>query len=334
LKRLNGVLPTENCLLFQLANTRLMTKEDLLVLFSTPLYILVIGLEIVLSSIEGHKFYTLKDTVTNVYLMVLNLSLELVTRGVSFAGLLLFMHLSPIHIQPMWLFWTVLVIGVDFCYYWLHRLSHECRLLWAVHVTHHSSEQFNFTVGFRSSVFESLYRFIFYIPLALLGFHPLDIYFIHSLLQIYGILVHTQYINKMGFLEYILVTPSHHRVHHASNVQYLDKNIGMAFIWWDKLFGTFEAEKPSDSIRYGLTQSLEKQGPVNILLHEWKNLWADVRKAPDWKAKLGYIFGPPGWSHDGSKMTSKQLQAALKSCSSVQVLVCSCDPQDTNTLTH
>jgi sterol desaturase/sphingolipid hydroxylase (fatty acid hydroxylase superfamily) len=286
-----------------------MTKEDLLVLFSTPLYVIVIGLEILLSSLQGRHFYTLRDTITNLYLMTLNLSLEVLTRGLSFAGLLFFLQRTPIHIPSKWLFWVVLVLGVDFCYYWLHRLSHECRLFWAVHVTHHSSDQFNLTVGFRSSVFETLYRFIFYIPLALLGFHPLDIYFIHSLLQIYGILVHTQYVGKLGVLEYILVTPSHHKIHHASNVLYLDKNIGMTFIWWDKLFGTFAEEKPGEAIRYGLTTPLDNQGPVNIVVHEWKNLWEDVRRAPNWKGKLGYIFNPPGWSHDGSKKTSKQLQA-------------------------
>lgn len=308
-----------------------MTKEDLLVSFSTPLYIIVIGLEILLSSLQGRHFYTVRGTITNLYLMFLNLGLEVLTRGISFAGLLLFMHFSPIHIHPTWLFWMVLVLGVDFCYYWLHRLSHTCRLFWAVHVTHHSSEQFNLTVGFRSSVFESLYRFIFYVPLALLGFHPLDIYFIHSLLQIYGILVHTQYVGKLGFLEYILVTPSHHKIHHASNIPYLDKNIGMTFIWWDKLFGTFAAEQPQETIRYGLTTPLENQGAINIVVHEWKSLWQDVRQAPDWKNKLKYMLMPPGWSPDGSKMTSRQLQAQLKLCSSVQVLACSGDTQASNT---
>lgn len=289
-----------------------MTKEDILVIFSTPLYIAVIGLEMLLSAWQGRKFYTVKDTLTNLYLMILNLSLEVLTRGISFAGLLYFKHLSPWHPPKSWLFWVVLVLGVDFCYYWLHRLSHECRLFWAVHVTHHSSEQFNLTVGFRSSVFESLYRFIFYIPLALIGYHPLDIYFIHSLLQIYGILVHTQFIGKLGFLEYILVTPNHHRVHHASEIPYLDKNIGMTFIWWDKWFGTFAEAPANASMQYGLTTPLKDRGPINIVTHEWKSLWSDVRKAPTWQAKLGYIFNPPGWSHDGSKMTSKQLQAQLK----------------------
>ncbi|MDX1942229.1 MAG: sterol desaturase family protein [Saprospiraceae bacterium] len=161
-----------------------MTKEDLLVLISTPIYIIVIGLEMILSASEGRRFYTLKDTITNLYLMVLNLSLETATRFISFAGLFYFLRLYQFEIHPRWLYWIVLILGVDFCYYWLHRLSHEVRLFWAVHVTHHSSDQFNLTVGFRSSVFESLYRFNFYIPLALLGYNPFDIYFIHSLLQI------------------------------------------------------------------------------------------------------------------------------------------------------
>ncbi len=288
-----------------------MTKEDLLVLLSTPLYTIVIGLEMLLSSWEERRFYSWQDTLTNLYLMFLNLGLELLTRFISFAGLFYFFYLYDFQAQPNWIYWLLLVLGVDFCYYWLHRMNHEVRLFWAVHVTHHSSDYFNLTVGFRSSVFETLYRFIFYIPLALFGFHPLDIYFIHSLLQIYGILVHTQYVGKLGWLEYVLVTPSHHRVHHASNVRYLDKNIGMTFIWWDKMFGTFEPERPNEPIEYGLTKPLEDRGPVNILMHEWRDLWRDVRNAPDWSTAFRYLFNPPGWSPDGSTLTSKQLQAQL-----------------------
>ncbi len=288
-----------------------MTKEDLLVLLSTPLYTIVIGLEMLLSSWGERRFYSWQDTLTNLYLMFLNLGLELLTRFISFAGLFYFFYLYDFQAQPNWIYWLLLVLGVDFCYYWLHRMNHEVRLFWAVHVTHHSSDYFNLTVGFRSSVFETLYRFIFYIPLALFGFHPLDIYFIHSLLQIYGILVHTQYVGKLGWLEYVLVTPSHHRVHHASNVRYLDKNIGMTFIWWDKMFGTFEPERPNEPIEYGLTKPLEDRGPVNILMHEWRDLWRDVRNAPDWSTAFRYLFNPPGWSPDGSTLTSKQLQAQL-----------------------
>jgi sterol desaturase/sphingolipid hydroxylase (fatty acid hydroxylase superfamily) len=198
-------------------------------------------------------------------------------------------------------------------FYWLHRVDHYCRFFWAVHVTHHSSEEFNLTVGFRSSVFQPLYRFIYFIPIAFMGFKGIDIMFAYSATQIFGILVHTQTIRKLGFLEYIIVTPSHHRVHHGSNVRYLDKNLGMFLIIWDKLFGTFQAEDEKDPVKYGLTKNLDSQNPVTLVFHEWKNIFSDlVGKRGPLRAKLMYVFGPPGWSHDGSTKTSKQLRDELK----------------------
>jgi hypothetical protein len=191
-------------------------------------------------------------------------------------------------------------------------VDHYCRLFWATHVTHHSSEKFNFTVGFRSSVMEPLYRFIYFIPIAWLGFQPIDIAFIYAATQTWGILVHTEKIGKTGWLEYILVTPSHHRVHHGSNAKYLDKNLGMFLIIWDKLFGTFQPELPAtayEPIRYGLTKPLEKQDPVNIVVHEWKSIGRDLRKKGlSFRQRWKYLFGPPGWSHDGSSKTSAELR--------------------------
>jgi sterol desaturase/sphingolipid hydroxylase (fatty acid hydroxylase superfamily) len=204
------------------------------------------------------------------------------------------------------------VLAEDFLYYWLHRFDHEIRLFWAVHATHHSSEFMNFTVGFRSSVFQPLYRFIYFIPLALLGFKPLDIIFVYSATQIWGIFVHTEIIGKMGWLEYIFVTPSHHRVHHASNPKYLDKNLGMFLIVWDQLFGTFQPELPDESYqtkRYGLTKPIGNETPTNLIFHEWKNIRDDIsRQDIGWKEKWFYLFGPPGWSHDGSRQTSEELR--------------------------
>ncbi len=186
------------------------------------------------------------------------------------------------------------------------------RLLWAVHVTHHSSEHMNLTVGFRSSVFQPFYRFIYFIPLAFFGFRPIDIAFIYSLTQIWGILVHTETINKMGWLEYILVTLSHHRVHHASNAKYLDKNMGMFLIIWDKLFGTFQPEMNSEEyqpIKYGLTSNVKNPNAVNLVFHEWQSITKDVsRKDLTFRQKINYLFKPPGWSHDGSRLTSDELR--------------------------
>jgi sterol desaturase/sphingolipid hydroxylase (fatty acid hydroxylase superfamily) len=198
-------------------------------------------------------------------------------------------------------------------FYWLHRVDHYCRLFWAVHVTHHSSEEFNLTVGFRSSVFQPLYRFIYFIPLALVGFRGIDIMFIYAATQIYGILIHTKAVDKLGFIEWFMSTPSHHRVHHASNVKYLDKNMGMVFIIWDRLFGTFEAEDKNDAVIYGLTENIKTYNPVHMVFHEWINIFKDLRKPASFKAKFMYIFGPPGWSHDGSKKTARQLRDELNS---------------------
>jgi sterol desaturase/sphingolipid hydroxylase (fatty acid hydroxylase superfamily) len=289
-------------------------REQLLYLFSTPLYIIVIGLELLLNNLSKQETYSRKDTFQNIYFMLLNAGIDLLFRAI-YIGLILtffFDHRLAGSLANPWLYWGVLVFFEDFMYYWLHRVDHYCRLFWATHVTHHSSPKFNLTVGFRSSVMEPLYRFIYFIPIALLGFKPLDIAFIYSLTQIWGILVHTEKINKLGWLEYILVTPSHHRVHHGSNPKYLDRNMGMFFIIWDKVFGTFQAELPREAyqpIRYGLTRPLEKETAVSMVFHEWNSIWKDLRnKQLSLKQKWMYLFGPPGWSHDGSRQTSEQLR--------------------------
>ena len=240
------------------------SREQLLILISTPLYLVVIGLELLLSHLRKQESYTWKDTLQNIYLMLLNAGLDLLFRIIYIGIILSFFydHRIAAPIQNPWIYWIVLLVFEDFMYYWLHRVDHVCRLFWATHVTHHSSPKFNLTVGFRSSVMEPLYRFIYFIPIALCGFRPIDIAFIYAATQIWGILVHTEKINKMGWLEYFLVTPSHHRVHHGSNPKYLDKNMGMFLIIWDKLFGTFQPELPAEKyqpIKYGLTKPLEKE---------------------------------------------------------------------------
>ena len=244
--------------------------------------------------------------------MIVNSAIDLLFRGVYLVILDYFYQHNLISFNNVFEYWLILLLVEDFLYYWLHRFDHDIRLFWAVHVTHHSSDELNFTVGFRSSVFQPLYRFFYFIPLALMGFKPVDIAFIYSATQIWGIFVHTKLINKMGWMEYIFVTPSHHRVHHASNPKYLDKNMGMFLIIWDKLFGTFQAELPAENyqpIKYGLTKPLGKTGFGNIIFHEWTSMVKDVSRTDiSWKEKLGYIFGPPGWSHDGSRLTSEEMR--------------------------
>jgi sterol desaturase/sphingolipid hydroxylase (fatty acid hydroxylase superfamily) len=287
-------------------------RELFLLKLSIPIYTIVIGIEILFSYWHEKKYYSTKGILSNVYLTLLNISLDFLVRGICLAVLLYFSRFKFVGIDqtvhPV-LYWSVLLICQDFMFYWLHRIDHYCRVFWAVHVTHHSSEEFNLTVGFRSSVFQPLYRFIYFIPLALVGFNPLDILFMYAATQIYGILIHTKTVGKLGFLEWFLSTPSHHRVHHASNVKYLDKNMGMVFIIWDRLFGTFEKEE--ETVVYGLTTNLKNYNPITMVFHEWHAIFLDLKKQTTFKNKLMYMFGPPGWSHDGSRKTSKQLREEL-----------------------
>ena len=287
-------------------------RESLLILISTPIYLVVIGAEIFFSALNDLQLYSKKGTLVNLYLMLLNLGLDILMRTVSLLVLNYFFDFRIINSYPtVWIYWVALFLAEDFMYYWLHRIDHFCRLFWAVHVTHHSSEEFNLTVGFRSSVLQPLYRFIYFIPLSVVGFKAIDIMFIYSATQIFGILVHTQTVGKLGWLEYFLVTPSHHRVHHASNVCYLDRNMGMVLIIWDKLFGTFQKELEHEPVKYGLTQNLQSNNPCKIVFHEWQDIICDLKKKTSFKNKIMYLLGPPGWSHDGNRKTSAQLRKDL-----------------------
>jgi sterol desaturase/sphingolipid hydroxylase (fatty acid hydroxylase superfamily) len=294
--------------------------EDLLLKLSTPFYVILIVLEIFLTYRQpnhehsARSAYSFKDSVTNAILMLINGGVDLLFRAV-YVGILIWFYnfalVSPI--QNPYIYWILLFLLEDLAFYTLHYVDHHCRLFWAVHVTHHSSEHFNLTTGFRSSVFQPLYRFVYFIPLALIGFDPADIIVMYSLTQIYGIIVHTEYVTKLGWLEYIFVTPSHHRVHHASNVQYLDKNMGMCLIVWDRIFGTFQEELSSVPPKYGLTKSIERETLANTIFHEWKEIGNDFRQPTDLKTKLKYLFKAPGWSPDGSRKTSKDLQKEVES---------------------
>jgi sterol desaturase/sphingolipid hydroxylase (fatty acid hydroxylase superfamily) len=293
-----------------------LTLEQLIIIATTPLYSIVIVGEILLSNYQHRHFYTIKDTISNLYLMILNGCLDLLSRGITWGILAYFYNFHFVEIQNPVLYWFLLFVAEDFLYYLLHVVDHYTRFFWASHVTHHSSEQFNLTVGFRSSVFQPLYRFIYFIPLSLLGFKVADMAVMYSITQIYGILVHTSYVpklRKMPFmlLEYVFVTPSQHRVHHASNTEYLDKNMGMCLSIWDRIFGTFQEEIDDLPIRYGLTYPLENRGPINIVLHAWIDLWNDLKKPSSLITKFKIILMPPGWSPDGSTKTSKELRNEL-----------------------
>jgi len=291
-------------------------QERICLLFSIPTYAVLIPLEIVLSNFSRLRFYTWKETAVNVYLNLLNAGIDLLLRLV--VGLTFLTWFYQYHVAISWhpvVYWGALLVGEDVLFWLEHFADHHVRLFWAVHVTHHSSPEYNLSTGFRSSVFMPVYKYLYFIPLVLLGFKPGDVLFMFSITQLYGILVHTQYFKKFPrWVEYIFVTPSHHRVHHASNIPYLDKNMGMVFIIWDRLFGTFAEEMPDEKPHYGITKPIEKPyHPVHIVMHEWQALAQDIRRPMRMADRVRYLLKPPGWSHDGSTKTSKELQREIAS---------------------
>lgn len=272
-------------------------REQSLMLFSVPVILMAILAEIAITHFHHVRAYTRRETLTNFYLAALNGSLDLLLRSVVVLPVLLFCwHHRILTLEKGWPYWLALFVLEDLAYYVLHFVDHHCRVFWAVHVTHHSSPEFNLTTGFRSSVFQPVYRTLYFAPIAWLGFEPLDVLFMYAVTQIYGSFIHTEWIRTLGWLEHVLVTPSHHRVHHASNPRYLDKNMGMCLIIWDKLFGTFAAEDPADPPRYGLTKEIADRGPVNIVFHEWRDMLREFRESPlPLPKKLGYLLRGPGW---------------------------------------
>lgn len=281
-------------------------RETILMLVTVPTIAIVMLIEIIVSNIHRNHRYSQIGFFENMYLMVINTVLDIGMRIISLMILNYFYQNRIFEIDYIILYWVLVFILEDLTFYTIHWVDHNCRLFWAVHVTHHSSTEFNLSVGLRSSLFEPLYRFIYFIPMAWLGFKPVDIFFTYSVTQLYGVFIHTQYVKKLGVLEYLLATPSLHRVHHGSNIKYLDKNMGMFLMIWDRLFGTFQKEE--ETVIFGLTKNIESHRPDNVIFHEFRNIIKDVKNAPNWNSKLMYIFGPPGWSHDGSTLTTKQLQ--------------------------
>jgi sterol desaturase/sphingolipid hydroxylase (fatty acid hydroxylase superfamily) len=290
-------------------------RETWFLLLSVPFYLIVIVAEILVSNWQHKKIYTVGETLRNIYLMTVNAGLDVLLRWAFYVSVLMWCYQHQFFkIEIAWLYWFTLFILEDLAFYFEHRVDHYCRIFWAVHVTHHSSNEFNLSTGFRSSALQPIYRFIYLMPLALFGFHPLDIIFMYSLTQTYGILVHTQYINKMPtWFEAVFVSPSHHRVHHASNVVYLDKNMGMCLIVWDKIFGTFQPELSNEPVIYGLTKAVPNHNnPIKLIFHEWQSIGKDVGKKTSFINKIKYMLMPPGWSHDGSSKTANELRKELK----------------------
>ncbi len=216
-----------------------------------------------------------KDTGANILIFILGQLLEKTAFGaIGLICLFPFHWLSPFAIPLNPWTWVLAFLTADFTYYWMHRIEHEHRILWANHSVHHSSEDYNLTIAMRLSIIEGAIEWIFLIPMMLIGFTPFQAIIGLVFVAQYQTWIHTETIVKLGWLDEVFNTPSVHRVHHGSNPQYLDKNYGGVLIIWDKLFGTFQREE--EAVKYGLTKNIHTNNPITINFVEYKNIWADV----------------------------------------------------------
>lgn len=278
--------------------------------YAVPGFVLLVLFEMWLSRRRDRAAYEPRDTLTS-----LGLGLGSTVTGLATGAIVLTLALAVsrhalLDIGWQWWAWIACFVVDDLAYYWFHRTAHRVRWFWASHVIHHSSQHYNLSTALRQTWtgFFSL-AFIFRLPLFLIGFEPAMVFFCAGLNLIYQFWIHTEAIRRLPrWVEAVMNTPSHHRVHHGVNPRYLDTNYAGVFIIWDRMFGTFTPERDDDPVRYGIIKQL---GSFNILwaaFHEWIGIARDVWSAP-WRAKLGYIVMPPGWSHDDSRDTSDSIKA-------------------------
>ena len=257
-----------------------------------------------------------KDMGVSLMMMVFSAIVEFIPKVLAFIAFFYLYELSPLKgiVQRQWWAWILLLFADDFAYYWFHRMNHEVRLFWAGHIPHHSSIHMNLGTALRQGVGERIHKFFFWLWIPLLGFDPLMMFTMMSVSLIYQFFVHTELVNKFPkIIEYIFNTPSHHRVHHASNIRYLDCNHAGILIIWDRIFGTFSEErKEIDHPVYGLTVNIETYNPIKVATHEYSAIWKDIKRADKLSDKLNYIFNSPGWSHDGDDKRAKTLRNKLK----------------------
>lgn len=282
---------------------------DLLIAYAIPVFVLSMLVEHLHTRKHGKHTYELKDTAASI-----GMGIGAVIVGVPFRLMFLWV-LSYLYqyrlftIEPNVLGFVLLLFAEDCCYYWSHRTNHEVRLFWAGHVNHHSSQHYHLATALRQSWTQPFLMWIFWLPLPLLGFSPEMILLQQAISLIYQFFIHTEEVKTLGILEWFMNTPSHHRVHHAVNPRYLDRNHAGIFIIWDRLFGTFAQEREDDPPVYGITKNIETFNLFRISFHEWAAMLRDVASAPGLGAKLKYVFAPPGYSHDGSRQTAAQIRA-------------------------
>ena len=289
-----------------------MNLERVLTWGLPAIYIIAIALEATLGRAGLiNAPYSRRDTTASIGMSLGNFALNLLMGGVVLAGLSAAYRWRLLTLSPAspWS-WVAIFFLDDFIYYWFHRISHECRLWWAAHVNHHSSQEYNLSTAVRQNWSGLLVgTWTPWILLALLGFPPAMILLQQTVNLFYQFWIHTQSVRRLpAWFEAVFNTPSHHRVHHASNPHYLDRNYGGVLIIWDKLFGTFVAESDAEPVRFGIVKNIDTYNWLRIAFHEWMSMLRDLSAAKSLREVMGAVLGPPGWRADGQGMTSERIR--------------------------
>jgi alkylglycerol monooxygenase len=259
-----------------------------------PIVLAMIFVEILISNWQQKNYYKTQDTLCTIGLLAGNIIVAF-----SIKGLILALHFYLYQYKifelsgmlPLWLFWILTFVVIDLVFYIYHRMSHRIRFLWAIHLSHHSSEEMNFAVSFRQAWFGPVSKIPFFMLLPMLGFDPTIIAAAGVISTLWGIVGHTQIIGKLGFIEWVFNTPSHHRVHHGSNKQYIDKNYGNLLIIWDRMFGTFEPEE--EPVKFGLVNNVNTYNPAKITFMAWSSMIDDIKNKKNLSEMFITIIEPP-----------------------------------------
>ena len=259
-----------------------------------PIIIAMMMLEALISQYQNKKYYKNKDTLCTSGLVAGNILVSLAIKGATLAlhfYLYQFRVFDITNMIPVWLLWILTFVFIDLVFYIYHRCSHKIRFLWAIHMSHHSSMEMNFAVSLRQAWLGPVSKIPFFAILPLIGFDPTIIAVAGVISTLWGVVGHTQMVGKLGPLEWILNTPSHHRVHHGSNPEYIDKNYGNLLIIWDRMFGTFEPEE--ESVKYGLVKNVNTYNPTKITFMGWQEIFKNIKKSNNFNEALYFVFGPP-----------------------------------------
>lgn len=281
--------------------------DNKILAISIVVFFILISIEAIIDYRQKKQLYATKDFFASISMGFGSL---FVGGTMKFLALLVYTFLYQFRLFDLgseWWVWVLIFFADDFTFYWHHRLSHEVRVLWAAHVNHHSSVRMNLGTALRQSWAEQLYKYVWWLWLPLVGFAPIMIIVMQTISLVYQFFQHTELIRKLPKpIEWIFNTPSHHRVHHGSNIKYLDQNHAGILIIWDRLFNTFQEEE--EQVKYGITVNIDSYNPFKIASHEYISLFKDVNRAKSLGDKLKYLFMPPGWSHDGEDQRARTLR--------------------------